>query len=199
MWFGLFPALLCRVIKCIFQLQLTSKQIFLKVLEGFFSPAWSGLLDANMGSWVQQTPMCEKTQLNLLAAAPSCVHMHPRAHKHIIPADSVWGYAVAYLRLTWRGMDFGCAERPWKTLVNINRYFRVDYLNRAPLSAGYVITSVPDAERFLCLSVQTWRKGKFYCFVLFFSEQAEWAEEREIKRSEASFHWQTVSVKEREE
>lgn len=163
--------------------------------------AWrflSGLLDANMSSWAQQTPVCEKTQLNLLAAAPSCVHMHPRAHKHILPADPVWGHAAAYLPVTWRGMDFGCAGRPWKTLVNISRYFGVDYLNQAPLSAGYFITSVPDAECSLCLSVQTWRKGKFYCFVLFFSERAERAE-REIKRSEAGLHWQTVSVKEREE
>lgn len=49
----------------------------------FFLPLRSVLPDVNMSSWGQQTPVCEKTQLNLLAAASSCVHMHPHTHTHI--------------------------------------------------------------------------------------------------------------------
>ena len=81
-----------------------------------FPPQWSVLPDVNMSSWGQQTPVCEKTQLNLPAAAPQlCAHApyhtHTHTHTHIRAADPVeWDHTPAHLLLTRRGIDLEAAK-----------------------------------------------------------------------------------------
>ncbi len=105
-----------------------------------FVPLPSVLPDVNMSSWGQQTPVCEKTQLNLPAAAPSCVHMHTHTHTHTHQEQTLWSELTLQPIFLWREVEsarvvLGSCGGHWQILADINHGFGLDHHNRAPLSA----------------------------------------------------------------
>lgn len=75
-------------------------------------PVWLLVPDVNMSSLSQQTPVCEKTQLNPLAAAPQlCAHAHTNTHN-----SKACGARSRSSR--WRTVD-----SRQSTLVFISRYW----------------------------------------------------------------------------
>lgn len=130
--------------------------VFLPV--SYFFPLMS---DVNMSSWGQQTPVCEKTQLNLPAAAPSCVHMHP--HTLILTVDPVGvrsHFSPSPSDVRRGRLVLGSCERHLQILADINHDSGVDHHNLTPLSARedfflFISAAVPSS------SALTW-VGEFF-------------------------------------
>lgn len=136
--------------------------VFLAALFFCLFPIFFPLMsDVNMSSWGQQTPVCEKTQLNLPAAAPSCVHMHP--HTLILTVDPVGvrsHFSPSPSDVRRGRLVLGSCERHLQILADINHDSGVDHHNLTPLSARedfflFISAAVPSS------SALTW-VGEFF-------------------------------------
>lgn len=136
--------------------------VFLAALFFCLFPIFFPLMsDVNMSSWGQQTPVCEKTQLNLPAAAPSCVHMHP--HTLILTVDPVGvrsHFSPSPSDVRRGRLVLGSCERHLQILTDINHDSGVDHHNLTPLSAQedfflFISAAVPSS------SALTW-VGEFF-------------------------------------